>query len=191
MEPEATAAKMEREESLVDVDRPEWLAQLEGLLETLNEGVIVTDDCHRIIWVNSCFEEMIGRPASEMVGAAASVFYTPDEFAFILKQVELSEATGRNRFEFVLPLNDASRLPVIVSSRRFEDPDGRDFAIVTFTDISHQKSTEAQLRDANVRLEERQREMDEDLALAARVQQSLAPRSIMWGGLKVDTYYHP
>ena len=61
--------------------------------------------------------------------------------------VELSEATGRNRFEFVLPLNDASRLPVIVSSRRFEDPDGRDFAIVTFTDISHQKSTEAQLRD--------------------------------------------
>ena len=126
-----------------------------------------------------------------MVGVTASQFYTPDEFAFILKQIELSAATGRNRFEFVLPLNDAGRLPVIVSSRRLEDPDGRDFAIVTFTDISHQKSTEAQLRDANVRLEERQREMDEDLALAARVQQSLAPRSIIWGGLNVDTYYHP
>jgi serine phosphatase RsbU (regulator of sigma subunit) len=33
--------------------------------------------------------------------------------------------------------------------------------------------------------------MDEDLALAARVQQSLAPKSIVWGGLRVDTYYHP
>jgi sigma-B regulation protein RsbU (phosphoserine phosphatase) len=185
---------MERDENRVDsvdTDQPEWLAQLEGLLETLNEGVIVTDDCNRIVWVNSCFEEMTGRPASEMVGVTASEFYTPDEFAFILKQIELSVATGRNRFEFVLPLNDAGRLPVIVSSRRLEDPDGRDFAIVTFTDISHQKSTEAQLRDANVRLEERQREMDEDLALAARVQQSLAPRSILWGGLNVDTYYHP
>ena len=53
---------MAPEENLVDTvdtDLPEWLAQLEGLLETLNEGVIVTDDCHRIVWVNSCFEEMI------------------------------------------------------------------------------------------------------------------------------------
>ena len=82
-------------------------------------------------------------------------------------------------------------MPVIVSSRRLEDPDGREFAIVTFTDISDQKSAEAQLRDANVRLELRQKEMDEDLALAARVQQSLAPKSIVWGGLRVDTYYHP
>ncbi|HWF40388.1 MAG TPA: SpoIIE family protein phosphatase [Candidatus Acidoferrales bacterium] len=182
---------MEPEEKLVDLDQPEWLAQIEGLLETLNEGVIVTDDCHRILYVNSCFEEMIGRSSSEMVGQVASQFYTAEEFAFILKQIELSVETGRNRFEFVLPLHDGGRMPVIVSSRRLEDPDGRDFAIVTFTDISYQKTTEAKLRDANVRLEERQHEMDEDLALAARVQQSLAPRSIVWGGLKVDTYYHP
>ena len=182
---------MEPEENVVDVEQPEWLAQLEGLLETLNEGVIVTDDCHRMIWVNSCFEEMTGLPSAEVLGHSAADFYSSDEFAFILKQIELSTAAGRNRFEFVLPLKDDGRLPVIISSRRFEDPDGRDFAIITFTDISHQKRTEAQLRDANVRLEERQREMDEDLALAARVQQSLAPRSIVWGGLRVDTYYHP
>ena len=182
---------MEPEDNLVDLEQPEWLAQIEGLLETLNEGVIVTDDCHRILYVNSCFEEMIGRSSSEMVGQVASHFYNEEEFAFILKQIELSVETGRNRFEFVLPLHDGGRMPVIVSSRRLEDPDGRDFAIITFTDISHQKSTEAKLRDANVRLEDRQREMDEDLALAARVQQSLAPRSIVWGGLKVDTYYHP
>ena len=117
----------------------------------------------------------------------SSQFYTADEFSFILKQIDASVATGRNRFEFVLPLKDGSRMPVIVSSRRLEDPEGREFAIVTFTDISDQKSAEAQLRDANVRLELRQKDMDEDLALAARVQQSLAPKSIVWGGLRVDT----
>ncbi len=170
---------------------PEWLEQVEGLLESLNEGVIITDDCHRMLFVNSCFEEMIGQPASELVGRVSSEFYSPEEFAFVLKQIELSVITGRNRFEFVLPLKDGSRMPVIVSSRRLEDPDGREFAIVTFTDISDQKSAEAQLRDANFRLELRQKEMDEDLALAARVQQSLAPKSIVWGGLRVDTYYHP
>ena len=183
--------EVDQEGNVVDAERPEWIEQLEGLLETLNEGVIVTDDCHRLLYVNSCFEEMTGRTSAELIGQVSSNFYTAEEFAFILKQIELSAASGRNRFEFVLPLTDGGRLPVIVSSRRLEDPDGREFAIVTFTDISHLKSAEARLRDANVRLEERQREIDEDLALAARVQQSLAPRSIVWGGLRVDTYYHP
>jgi PAS domain S-box-containing protein len=182
---------MEEGQGPVQFEVPEWLEQVEGLLESLNEGVIITDDCHRMLFVNSCFEEMIGQPASELVGRVSSEFYSPEEFAFVLKQIELSVITGRNRFEFVLPLKDGSRMPVIVSSRRLEDPDGREFAIVTFTDISDQKSAEAQLRDANFRLELRQKEMDEDLALAARVQQSLAPKSIVWGGLRVDTYYHP
>jgi PAS domain S-box-containing protein len=172
-------------------ERPGWLEQIEGLLESLNEGVIITDDCHRIQFVNPCLEEMIGKTSAELVGQLSSRFYTPEEFAFILKQVDVTAATGRNRFEFVLPLNDGGRLPVIVSSRTLEDPDGREFAILTFTDISDLKSAEAQLRDANAKLEERQREIDEDLALAARVQQSLAPKSIVWGGLRVDTYYHP
>jgi PAS domain S-box-containing protein len=182
---------MEEAQGPVQFEVPEWLEQVEGLLESLNEGVIITDDCHRMLFVNSCFEEMIGQPASELVGRVSSEFYSPEEFAFVLKQIQLSATTGRNRFEFVLPLKDGSRMPVIVSSRRLEDPDGREFAIVTFTDISDQKSAEAQLRDANFRLELRQKEMDEDLALAARVQQSLAPKSIVWGGLRVDTYYHP
>jgi sigma-B regulation protein RsbU (phosphoserine phosphatase) len=182
---------MDHEPHAARVEVPEWLEQIEGLLESLNEGVIITDDCHRILFANSCFEEMIGRPSAEIVGQISSGFYNAEEFAFILKQIEISLPTGRNRFEFVLPLKDGSRMPVIVSSKRLEDPDGREFAIVTFTDISEQKSAEAQLRDANGKLEERQREIDEDLALAARVQQSLAPRSIVWGGLRVDTYYHP
>jgi PAS domain S-box-containing protein len=185
------ASIMDQGQRPVEFEVPEWLEQVEGLLESLNEGVIITDDCHRILFVNSCFEEMTGQSAAELVGHISSQFYSPEEFAFIMKQVELSAATGRNRFEFVLPLQDGSRLPVIVSSRRLEDPDGREFAIITFTDISDQKSAEAQLRDANSRLEIRQKEMDEDLALAARVQQSLAPKSIVWGGLRVDTYYHP
>lgn len=183
--------ELNQEGNPVDFEQPEWIEQLEGLLETLNEGVIIADDCHRIFYVNSCFEEMTGLPSSQLIGRVSSAFYTAEEFGFILKQIEVSAATGRNRFEFVLPLGDGGRLPVMISSRRLEDPDGREFAVITFTDISHLKSTEARLLDANVRLEERQREIDEDLALAARVQQSLAPRSIVWGGLRVDTYYHP
>src|SRR5208283_5387113 len=81
--------------------------------------------------------------------------------------------------------------PVIISARTLEDPDGRQFAVITFADISEQKRAEAQLREANVKLEERQKEIEDELALAARVQQTLAPKSLVWGGLRVDTYYHP
>src|ERR1700694_2176788 len=80
---------------------------------------------------------------------------------------------------------------MLTSGPRNEDPHVREFAIVTFTDISEQKSAEAELREANAKLAERQKEIEEDLALAARVQQSLAPKSIVWGSMRVETYFHP
>jgi serine phosphatase RsbU (regulator of sigma subunit) len=80
---------------------------------------------------------------------------------------------------------------VIVTSRQIEDPDGRIFALVTATDISAQKKAEASLRQANEQLEKRHREIEEDLLLAARVQQSLAPSRLMWGGVAVEAFYQP
>jgi phosphoserine phosphatase RsbU/P len=180
-----------RKESPVPINKPDWLLQTEGIFDSLNEGVLVEDDCNVILYINSCLEEMIGLPADQVVGLSPADFYTREELAVMNEHIERSELVGRNRFEFVLPQKDGTRLPVIISTRRQEDPEGRLFAIVTFTDISDQKRAEAKLREANTKLEERQREIEEDLALAARVQQSLAPRSIVWGGMRIDTYFHP
>lgn len=174
----------------MNLEKPEWLLQTEGILETLNQGVMIVDDCHRVHFINNHLEEIFGVPAREMIGHVALEYYAPDEHDFLLKKIEESEGSGQHRFEFVLPRKDGSRLPVVITSRRFEDPDGRTFAIVTFTDISDQKRAEALLREANVKLEERQKEIEEELALAARVQQTLAPHSMVWGGLSVDSYYH-
>lgn len=170
---------------------PDWLLQMEDILETLNEGVMVLDDCRKILFINSCMEEMFGMRASEVVGRNGMEFYTAEEYKVILAQVEKRSETGQNRFEFVLPQKDGGRMPVIISSRNFEDPEGLEFAVVTFTDISEQKKAEADLRQANEQLERRQAEIEEDLLLAARVQQSLAPRSLAWGKMRVDAYYHP
>jgi PAS domain S-box-containing protein len=175
----------------VEIEKPEWLTQIEGILETLNEGVIIADDCAHILFANTYFSEMTGISVQELVGADATHFYSPEEAAVILREREHGIRQGHNRFEFVVPRKDGSRMPVIISSRAIEDPDGRHFGIITFTDISEQKQAEARLRDANRKLEERQREIEEDLALAARVQQSLAPQSLVWGGVRVEAYFHP
>jgi PAS domain S-box-containing protein len=175
----------------VEVEQPDWLQQIEGVLESLNEGVLISDDCQNIIFVNSNLEQMTGLPRGEIVGPDIHRLYDKAEADFIVAQRERGLQAGHNRFEFVLPRKDGSRLPVIISARVVEDPDGRQFSIVTFTDISELKRAEQELREVNKQLEERHQEIQEDLKLAARVQQSLAPKSLVWGGVRVETFYHP
>ncbi len=175
----------------VEVEQPDWLLQIEGILESLNEGVLITDECQAIVFANSNLEEMSGIPREQFVGMDVYGVYTKEEADFIVTQRDRNFRDGKNRFEFVLPRQDGSRLPVIISARAVEDPEGRRYSIVTFTDISDVKRVEQELRVVNRELEERYQEIQEDLTLAARVQQSLAPKSIVWGGVNVETFYHP
>jgi PAS domain S-box-containing protein len=176
----------------LEFERPEWLDQMAGILETLNEGVLIVDDCDHVIFANGCFEEMTGISRDEILGQdPLLVYYGPEEIAFINERRRETRAVGRVRHEFFLPTKDGTRLPVISSARNLEDPDGRTFTIVSFTDISEQKTAEEQLRAANKLLEDRQKEIEEDLSLAARVQQSLAPKSLSWGSVDVEAFYHP
>jgi PAS domain S-box-containing protein len=177
--------------SSVEVEQPDWLQQIEGVLESLNEGVLISDDCQNIIFVNSNLEQMTGLPRGEIIGPDIHRLYDKAEADYIVAKREQGLQAGKNRFEFVLPRKDGSRLPVIISARVVEDPDGRQFSIVTFTDISELKHAEQELREVNKKLEERHQEIQEDLKLAARVQQSLAPKSLVWGGVRVETFYHP
>jgi len=169
----------------------EWLDGVVGILETLNQGVIINDDCGEIMFANSHYLQMIGLPADEVIGRKVTDLFPPEDVPALLQQIERRQRQGSNLFEFYLPQRDGSRMPVVVTSRQIEDPDGGIFAVVTMTDISAQKRAETALREANVQLEQRHREIEEDLLLAARVQQSLAPGSLVWGGVAVETFYQP
>ena len=48
-----------------------------------------------------------------------------------------------------------------------------------------------QLCNSNAFLKKRQTEIEAELSLASRVQQSLAPRSLVWNDVSVETYYNP
>ncbi len=173
------------------IERPEWLPQMEAVLETLNEGVLIRDDCDHIIFVNERFVELTGFTAKDVLGHAPEQFYSGEDRDFLTRQIAVGDARGQSRFEFYLPRKSGGRVPVLMSARTIEDPEGRMFAIVTFTDISEQKDAEARLRESNAQLEERQREIDLELKLAARVQQSLAPRNLQWGRVAVESFYQP
>jgi sigma-B regulation protein RsbU (phosphoserine phosphatase) len=174
----------------VDSERPQWLQQMEPILETLNEGVVIGNDSSEILFVNTVFEEMTGFLRDEIIGHdALQLILGADGHARAQAFQEKTREKGRGREEFFLATKDGGRLPVVISVRAIYGPEGGRFAIVTLTDISEQKRTEESLRAANARLKEHQREIEQDLVLATRVQQSLVPKAIRWGGLRVDTFY--
>src|SRR5260370_18929757 len=59
----------------IEMEKPEWLTQMENVLEVLNEGVMVASDQHRILFANSRFVEMTGFPRRELIGVDS--FYHP------------------------------------------------------------------------------------------------------------------
>src|SRR5260370_22084278 len=176
----------------MEIAKPEWLEQMEVILETLNEGVLISDDCDHVLFVNSVFEEMTGISRADILGRdAGELYYSPEDYAVLQELRRKTRQMGRGRYEFHLPTKAGGRLPIVASVRSIEDPDGRLFAIVALIDISEQKAAEQDLRTANTQLEKRQKEIEEDLVLAARVQKSIAPKSMVWGGIRVETFYHP
>ena len=181
---------MKEHSSSQPTEKHEWLTQIEAVLEILNEGVVITSQENRVLFVNSRFVEMSGISQQELVGADAAEFYSAQEWQFLAQQIAVVRQKGRHRYEFLLPQKDGGRLPVIISSRILQNS-GAEFRIITCSDISEQVRIANELRTVNEKLQERQLEIEEDLRLAAQVQTSLAPKSTVRGNLTVDSFYHP
>jgi len=169
----------------------QWLDQVAGVLETLNQGVIINDEGRRVVFANSKFLEMIKMRAEELLGRPIVEMFPPEDVPQLLEFIGRRESEGRARYEFYIPQTDGGRLPVAVTARQVRAADGQPFGIVTATDISELKRVEIELRQANSMLLARQRQMEEELRLAERVQHSLAPKSLTWGGVSVEAYYQP
>jgi PAS domain S-box-containing protein len=169
----------------------EWLNQIASVLETLNQGVILNDSSKRVVFANSMFLDMIRMDAGQLLGRSVTDLFPAEDVPRLTELIRQREEQGRARYEFYIPQAGGGHLPVVVTSRQIKDPDGGTFAVITATDISEQKRAETDLREANEQLLARQRQMEEELLLAERVQQSLAPRSLTWGGASVETHYQP
>jgi PAS domain S-box-containing protein len=172
-------------------EQPAWLNDVTGILETLNQGVVINDACARIIFANEIFQRMIKMPAEKLVGRVVTDLYPPEDVPALKEHIEVRKAEGQGQYEFYVPQPDGGKMPVLVTSRQIEDADGAFYAVITATDITEQKRAENALREANLQLEQRHREIEEDLLLAARVQQSLSPKSLIWGKSAVEAFYQP
>src|SRR3974390_1443661 len=162
---------------------PDWVRHTKSILEELNEGVVITDDQLRVVFANEALLRLGRYHQGEIQGRTPDAIFPPEDIPYILQQHESDRLLGRHRHEFYLPRKDGGKIPTIYSARAIQGPDGQDYVLLVVTDISAQKRVEEQLRKSNALLEQRQKEIEGELLLAARVQQSLAPRSLVWNDL--------
>ena len=190
MASKATATNRGRHSDIA-MQTPDWLRQMESILEELNEAVVLIDDQLRIIFANETLVRLSGYQRGELEGVRPEALFPPADLPYLERQHEIRQRYGRNRNEFYLPAKDGHKIPVIHSERVIQGPDGQEYALVILTDISAQKRVEGQLRESNALLEARQKEIEAELALSVRVQESLAPRSLLWNNIAVAACYSP
>ena len=177
--------------SNVNIKTPDWLRQMESILEELNEGVVIVDDQLRVVFANEALIRIGQYERGEIEGRTPDAIFPATDIPSIMRQHESSHRYGRHRDEFYLPRKNGEKIPAIFSGRVIQGPDGHEYVLLIITDISAQKRVEEQLRESNAQLEKRQMEIEAELSLAARVQQSLAPQSLLWNDVSVEAYYSP
>ena len=174
-----------------NIQTPDWLRQTENILEELNEGVVIVDNQLRVLFANEALLRMGQYEREEIEGRTPEAFFPTNDIPYIIRQYESGHRYGRHRNEFYFPRKGGAKIPSIFSGRVIQGPDGQEYVLLIVTDISAQKRVEDELRQSNALLEQRQKEIQDELSLAARVQQSLAPQSLLWNDVSVETYYSP
>jgi PAS domain S-box-containing protein len=174
-----------------NIQTPDWLLQMTPVLEALNEGVVIVDDQLRIVFANETLLRLGGYQRGEMYGRTPDNIFPRQDLSYVMQQHAAARRDGHHREEFYVPRKDGEKVPVIFSAREIPGPQGQQYGLIVVTDIGAQKRIEERLRQSNTLLEKRQNDIERELSLAARVQQSLAPRSLVWNDISIEAYYSP
>jgi sigma-B regulation protein RsbU (phosphoserine phosphatase) len=177
--------------TIANIQTPDWLLPIMGILEALNEGVVVVDDELRIVFANEALLRLGGYNRGDTYGRTPDEIFPQRDLPYLMQQHAAAQRDGHHRHQFYVPRKNGEKVPVIYSVREIPGPRGEQYGLIVLTDISAQKRVEEQLRESNALLVKRHMDIQADLSLAARVQQSLAPHSLDWSNVAVEAYYSP
>ena len=85
------------------IETPDWLREMETILEELNEGVVVLDDELRVIFANEALTRMGHFERGEIQGRTPDAIFPSEDLPYIKRQHESGLRYGRHRNEFYLP----------------------------------------------------------------------------------------
>lgn len=147
------------------------LRQMAGVLESIQESVIITDRKNRIAYVNPASEKMLGYPRSELIGAPAGKYFegipgNPPSLAEYIKD----HSNGRGwEGEIYDRRADGTLFPVHLTLTRIDDEEGRSRGYVGIShDITSLRAVEEARHRYTERIEEEVKKRTEELHRTAR-----------------------
>jgi len=150
-----------------------WRRQLELLLESAGEGIYGIDLRGRCIFINGAGAEMLGYTPDEVLGRNMHYLIHHSDSAARLMPVHdcrifnaFRDGCGCRVDDEVLWRRDGTCFPAEYASYPIRDGDDVVGAVVTFSDITERKRTEAALHRAHAELERRVAERTAELSTA-------------------------
>ena len=122
------------------------------LVETMSEGLIVTDPEMVIAYVNDRFTQLAGRSQNELVGRRLDEAFSPESRDLLLRGQDRSQLGADGPFEASLDAGEGRVVDVLVSPAPFHDTNGTlvgQMSVVT--DITPLKQAQTALKDSESR----------------------------------------
>ena len=116
------------------------------LVETMNEGVVVTNNEGYILYVNFKFSEIIGRSLEALIGQKITAYVDDSNKKILKKGFEICQKNQRATLEIIWNKDNDEKIITCVSSRMIEDTCPENnlyFAIIT--DITESKKVQKEL----------------------------------------------
>jgi len=116
------------------------------LVETMAEGLGVTDANYIFTYVNATLSEMLGRSSDEMIGHHILEFVHPDSKEAMSEQIELRRKGVIKSYDIAWKAKDGTKVYTMASPQGLFDSEGNfigSFGVIT--DITERKRTESEL----------------------------------------------
>jgi diguanylate cyclase (GGDEF)-like protein/PAS domain S-box-containing protein len=123
----------------------------ESTIQTMTEGLVLTDPEGKFTFVNPAAAFMMGRTPSEMIGQEALSFVPKDQHALVRRADEKRTKGISDRYELVFMHKDGSRRTFLVSGGPRVQGANVGGTMAVLTDISDRKRMEEEIRALSLR----------------------------------------
>jgi PAS domain S-box-containing protein len=123
------------------------------LVETMNDGVVVTEKKGRVTYVNHKFCEIIGYSKDEIIGHRTKEFFDRPNLRILEEQIAARKQGKEDPYDIVWTRKDGRKVHTFISPRSLFDADGSyDGSFAVVTDITELKKKDEALRESEEHL---------------------------------------
>ena len=154
IEREIADAKIRRAKIKADEDLKKSEEKYRTLIENMGEGITITDEDEKFVFVNQAAEMVFGVNKGELNGASLEKFMTKEGFNIVKNRTNDRRRGISNKFEEVIILKDGREKIIYVHSTPWFENNIFKGTYAIFSDITVQKNMINELIEAKEKAEE-------------------------------------